>query len=569
MEANILPANLEIENIVENDSRPVIHARSTAPEATCPACGHASRTLHGSYARAPDDLPIGEREVTLHLHVRRFQCRNPTCSRRTFAEAFPNLLEPHAQRTTRLRAAQARVGITIGAEAGNRLLERLSMPTSPDTLLRLIRAQPIPLLAAPRVLGVDDWAFKRGKTYGTILVDLERRRVIDLLEERSSSSLETWLKAHPGVEIISRDRGQSYAQGAKAGAPNAVQVADRWHLLKNLGDAVREWLERHRKHLKEPVLEPTEPQAPVEVPSPADQQKEHPIVPDFAAPVRFNRPTRTPKPRRRKPGKNSYLRDQLERQERRNQKLELYAQAAKLREEGLSARAISRRIGVARATLQEWLSKPDFPKRKVRTRLLDNFVEYVKARMEEPDVSVMQMFWELVERGYTGSRMGVYTLVAALRAGVHSASASGQPEPTPAPPTARYSARTGMWMFVCPTEKLDVAQSARLQVLKLALPAAGEVHDLAQAFGRLIRERTTDAAQQLETWLERARSSGVREIARFAQGLEQDKAAVIEGLTSAWSNGQTEGQVTRLKLIKRSMYGRARFDLLRARVLLA
>lgn len=213
----------------------IVGARVSGTSAFCPSCQQPSRRVHSFYTRAPTDLPLGGYRVQLQLSVRRFYCHHATCEKRTFTEQLPKLLAFRARRTHRLLAAQRSVGIALGGEAGARLLARLAMPASPDTTLRLIRKAPVATATAPRVLGVDDWAMRKGRTYGTILVDLEEHRVVDLLPDRTSKTLSSWLREHPDVEILARDRSTEYAKGASEGAPQAEQVADRWHLLLNVG----------------------------------------------------------------------------------------------------------------------------------------------------------------------------------------------------------------------------------------------------------------------------------------------------------------------------------------------
>ena len=201
-----------------------------------------SRAVHSRYRRHPADLPSLGRAVRVSLRVRRFYCRNVACPRQTFAERVPQLVAPFARRTRRLAEAQGRTGAALGGEAGARLLSRLSMPASADTVLRLLNRLPLPLPTSPRVVGVDDWAKRKGRSYGTIVVDLERHRVVDMLPDRSATTLAGWLQQRPGIEVVARDRSTEYASGIAIGAPRAVQVADRWHLLANLRQAVERWL---------------------------------------------------------------------------------------------------------------------------------------------------------------------------------------------------------------------------------------------------------------------------------------------------------------------------------------
>jgi transposase len=207
-------------------------------------------------------LPSSGRPVRLVIEVRRFRCPNAACGRKTFAEPLPLLVAPHAQRTRAVQDLLRVLGEVVGGEAGARLSHRLAMACSPDTLLRLVRRAPLPSPSPVRVLGVDEWAWRKRKSYGTILVDLERKAPIDLLADASAESFAAWLQAHPTVEIISRDCGTTYADGATRGAPHALQIADRWHLLHNLGEAVEKVLARHHADLKRAFNWEEEPQTP-------------------------------------------------------------------------------------------------------------------------------------------------------------------------------------------------------------------------------------------------------------------------------------------------------------------
>jgi transposase len=234
----------EITAVSESDSVLTITAHAIAPAASCPRCGISSPRIHSYYTRRPRDLPLWDYAVRLILHVRRFRCLNATCTVQTFAERLPQVVRAAAQRTVRLTTALQHLGLVLGGEAGARLGATLHVPTSPDTLLRLVRQLPDPPMPTPAILGVDDWAMRRGRTYGTLLVDLARHRPIDVLPDRTADTLAAWLRAHPGVHILSRDRSTEYARGATLGAPEAQHVLDRWHLVRNLREALERLLDR-------------------------------------------------------------------------------------------------------------------------------------------------------------------------------------------------------------------------------------------------------------------------------------------------------------------------------------
>src|SRR2546425_2266065 len=385
--------------------------RSSQTNAACPACAQPSTQVHGHYTRRLADLPCQQRPVHVCLEVRRFRCATRGCPRTTFAERFPTLTHAYARRTLRQAEFLTEIAFAQGGKAGAQLAKRLGMPTSRDTLLRLIGGSEIPKRKTPRVLGLDDFAWKKGDRYGTLLVDLEARCPVDLLADREAASVARWLREHPGVRLISRDRAGMYAEGAKRGAPRARQIADRYHLLVNLRDTLKDALARYQDIL--PVVKEPGKQAGLSLQEPAQ--------PALAAPIPVQAP---PRQAVGEAGAISAEIPKLSAAQRRQQvsranRYARYQQILALSREGLSQRAIARQLHLSRGCVHRYVPATSFPERALpgkRGSQLDPSLPYLRNRWEQGCHNGRQLMHEIEIQGFHGSASLVRQLIGGWRA---------------------------------------------------------------------------------------------------------------------------------------------------------
>lgn len=527
---------LRLEHCYKTEDAVIVEMTSRQSLAHCPQCEAASARIHSTYQRTLADLPCTAFQLRFFWTVRRFFCDNPECERVTFVEQVPSVAARYARKTKRLAEYQTQLAYALGGRPGACLAEEHQIRVSRDTLIRLIRGTPDAEDVKPKVIGVDDWAFRKGYNYGTLIVDLERRCPIDLLSERSADVLASWLKKHPEVEIISRDRSNEYRKGADEGAPQAIQVADRWHLIKNL----REAIERHLE--------------------------QHPACLATAGKVGDPRP---------EPSQAAEKQDQLkkmtkaewERQIRRAKRVQRYDAVRRLHRQGLSQRQISRQMQIGCQTVRKYLKSDQFPeyaKRKRKESILDPHKEYLEKRWQEGMRNASELWRELKkERGYTGAR-GMVGLWAAAKRKAERQNGENQSEDTIPSRSSPWSAKRASWLLLREESDLSIADWQALQRMREVRPELIIVQELTHDFLKMVRQRQPE---KLTPWLEQVKKAEIAALKSFGQGIQQDVLEVKAALTYEWSNGQTEGQVNRLKMVKRQMYGRANFDLLRKRFL--
>ena len=394
-------------------------------------------------------------------------------------------------------------------------------------------------------MGVDDWAFRKGQRYGTILVDLEQHRVIDLLPDRSAIVLSAWLESHPGIEIITRDRASEYSRAITQTAPQAIQVADRFHLVQNLGATTQAWLERRKKSLFDSLAQ-------LRSLGPLATPPQQGVLDGF-------KPSREFKPRR-----SAHL------QANRADRLEQYTTTLKLNAEGIRPAVISRRICVPESTVRWWLNRGEFPKRLGRrTALSADHEALIRQRVTDGCSNAAELQREITGLGCSASKSVVGRFMAFLREGEPLNAARSATQQGGDLDGIRRSVCTIARLLVTPAARLDDRQRQWITDLCCANTEIGSAYELIQELRTLLIGGCETCAAQLNAWIARTRTCGVSELQRLGLSLQRDFRAVTAGLSLAWSNAQTEGQVTKLKLIKRQRYGRASLDLLRRCVLLS
>jgi transposase len=545
------PLQLDTWEIDEAHAQITLLISSAQTAARCPACNIPARYVHSHYTRTLADLPWGGYGITWQLRVRKFFCRRPTCPRRLFTERLPGVVVPWARRTLRLMAHLLAIGLALGGAAGVRLSRALGLTVSRNTLLRAIRRTPCPTINPPQVLSVDDFALRKRHPYGTLLLDLARGRPLALLPDREASPVAQWLEAHPGVEVVVRDRAEAYAEAARLGAPAACQVADRFHLLHNLADVLTQVFTAPAPELAQlkarPIANPTsvhDPTCPPAAPEPASV----PLAPPHS----------------------STAAARLARQ-RRTQRWAQYRQVWTYHQQGWTLDAIADQIGLSRRTVQRYLQSPTFPERQPRhgrgRSILDPYKAALLAGWNHGCRNGWHLFRTIRRQGFQGQ----YGIVALYVRRMRQAQglAPGQrrsTQPLPAVTEApRLTPRRATWLVLRPPERSTAQDRHQLAQLTQQAPALREAVTLAQDFASLVRQRQPT---QLEPWLRRAATSPPPPFRRFAKGLRADLAAVQAAVTLPWSQGPVEGHINRLKMLKRQMFGRARLDLLARRFLL-
>ncbi|HEY0692574.1 MAG TPA: ISL3 family transposase [Kribbella sp.] len=499
-----------------------ISARPRAAGAICPRCQNCSARVHSRYVRRLSDRALGGCPVTILLAVRRFFCGNPDCEAATFAEQIDGLSARYCRRTVPTLALLEQVGLALAGRAGARLAAKLGVRIHRSTLLRLVRALPEPeITAAPTVLGVDDFSLRRGHIYGTILVDMDTGKPIDLLEGREAEPLAQWLRDHPGAQVICRDRAGAYAEGATTGAPQAIQVADRWHLWHNLAGHAEKMVARHRSCWKSDPNENVDGGA--AEPEPPDEPMPEPAETRLVSRTRKR-----------------------------------FAAVQDLRRDGTSLSAICRILSIDRKTVQRFARADTVDdllgKATARRSVLDPFKSYLHQRWIAGVTDAAALAKEITVQGYIGSEQTVRRYLQQFR---------GMITAPPAPSTAPKVRQVTGWLLRRPSD-LDTDEQEKLTDIRSRCAHLDSLVAHVKGFAEMMTQRT---GENLRNWLSTVEADDQPELHSFALGIRRDLRAVTAGLTLPHSSGKVEGNVNRLKAIKRQMYGRAKLDLLRKLVI--
>lgn len=509
--AKLTPGGLAVDCVEIGAAKIIVTARPSTKMGTCPECGAVSGRIHSRYKRRLIDLPAHGRIVEINVETRRFRCVGATCRRRIFVQRLGEAIAlPSARRTARMDSIVHRLGLALGGRPGHNLASRLAIPVSKDTLLRTVRRRAARPREPLRAVGIDDWAWRKGCQYGTVICDLERRRIVALLPDRASGTSAAWLRGHPGIEFIARDRGASYADAASTGAPQATQIADRWHLFENASasflDVVRQNMHAIRKSSATDSIDPA-------LLSCAERKR-------------------------------------WENFQHRKKTVDAVLQ---LVERGTPLKQITKRLSLARQTVRRIARGGGMEVFRSRVSILEPHAETLDALWTGGCRNGAELWRRLRIQGFQGSLRVVSEWTTRRRLD-ESSNPVGRVRKTP---SARKIAR----LMTIERDQVPNDHTSIMAKIERDVPPLLVARDLVDRFHEIMRQQK---AADLGQWIAVAIDSP---LSSFAKGIIADCDAVKAAILHSWSNGQTEGQITKLKLVKRQMYGRAKLDLLEARLI--
>ena len=533
-----------INKIEHNDLSIKVFASIKSWRSQCPACGSFSTSVHDTYTRKLADLSAFQNSTTIMLRTRKFKCKDSTCTRKVFSEQTPHIMR-YSRRTARASSILDTLSIELTGKLGSLLAKQLLLPVSPSTITRIALKQKLPEIIQPIVLGVDDWAFRKGVSYGTILIDMETSRPIELLASRESADLKEWLKKYPNVKIVTRDRAGSYSSAINEVCPDAIQVADRFHLLMNLSDALDKYFKSIRPEIKLLIKNKIEEILNISANGKLINEKIDIDSESITVTSEFE-PTNT------------------------DQRIDTFNKVKELQAEGVAIKRISKDLQICRNTVRSYFIQESLsPKISSKSTNIASFTKLILARLNTKGYKIKNIIDDILVLGFNGGRTQAYHNIKIIKKEYKSvipdfADIQQNNIPFIKPLSSRKLAK---YIDVCVKDITDPDERNYMETLLNNMPEFRIVRKLVQIF-KLMLKRGSGNIRRWIDFIKRSKRmlSGLK---TFANGLLHDIKAVENGIRLPWSNGAVEGHVNRIKSIKRQMYGRAGFELLRRKVILS
>ncbi len=535
---------LNVNNIESRCTSIKIYASIKGKRSQCPSCKKYSNKVHDHYLRTISDLAVFESKTIIALKTRKFKCENSQCNRKVFSEQSPYTTR-YSRRTKRASKVLDTLSIELTGKLGSILSEQLLFKVSRSTIVRIAHNRELPEIIQPKVLGVDDWAYRKGVSYGTILIDMETSRPIDILPSREGKDLKDWLRKYHDVEIVTRDRASSYSSAVNEVCPDAVQVADRFHLLMNLSDALDRYLKNSYTIIKKLIT---------------DKTNEILDLPDNE--IQENTGEGGSNPPSSKHQKVSEVKV--------DQRLDIFNKVKELQAKGISKRKISRDLSISRGTVYSYFEQETLsPRNCSRSTNIDLFFQIIVARLKSEGFMIKDIIDEIYELGYSGGRTQAYQNINIIKEKLNLYKPDfREVQKVKIPFVKPLSSRKLSKYIGSSLSAIENPDEQKyMKTLLDNIPEFKVVRRLVQIFKMMLKRQKGN----IKRWIEFIKNSKYKltGLKTFANGLLRDIKAVENGINLPWSNGAVEGHVNRIKSIKRQMYGRASFELLRKKIILS
>lgn len=519
-------SHLHIKSSLIINTEIYLHLTSLDPFGICPYCGQISYRVHSTYVRTLADLPILNQKVILLFEARKFFCKNDECSKTTFAEQPGEEICRYQRRTHRCESVIGNLCARMSALSASLLLQEMEIPASRSTTLRTIYRIAIPYFGVVTELGVDDWAFRKGVTYGTILVDMQTGDVIDLLADRETASFESWINKHPQVTLVSRDRSTDYSSAIANTGREIIEIADRFHLVKNMTDCITKVISEnyveYRRSLsvqKTTIINET-PESP-----------DKPFVTDMKIDTRTN----------------------------------MFNEVKELQAKGFKINAIAKKLHIARQTVRKYMFYEELPARSSKARneyyKFDQYVEHEYTSGK----SLSQIYRKIKSDGFNGSISPFHYHYNYLSKQKQKESKRIKSKPLDSREPLVPIKKIAITAFKS-IKGYRLNEDAKRLIDKLMSFSWFEnIYNAAKAFYEIIMGKDSS---KLTGWINEYKNTTIKKLGTFIKGVKLDEKAVKNAIDYAQSNGMVEGLVNKLKTIKRMMYGRAGLELLKRKMIL-